>query len=207
MACGIGDCIEIEKDHAAADDLEPAAAFPDPQLLVRAFAGQSDHLADFLLSDRDAPGVGGKCLVGKTEQRLREALRCIEKQNVLEMLSSGPESRTEKLNDLDRDLRFAMQQLEKIASAEGHELAIRYGDRIRCSRLPVQQSHFAEQLPIAQNVEHGLPTVVSRYGDFDTAAADRVEAVAGIALLEDDLPALEDCGSGDRAQSAKIPAP
>src|SRR5215467_62089 len=207
MACGIGDCIEIEKDHAAADDLEPAAAFPDPQLLVRAFAGQSDHSADLLLGDRDPPGVGGKCLVGKTEQRLREPLRCIEKQYVLEMLSGGPESGTEKLNDLDRDLRFAMQQLEKIASAEGYELAIRYGDRIRRSRLPVQQSHFAEQLPIAQNVEHGLPAVFPRHGNFDTAAADRVEAVASVALLEDDVPALEECGSSDCAQSAKILVP
>src|SRR5262249_55455493 len=93
---------------------------------------------------------------------------------------------------------------EKRAWVGGSELAIRYGDCIRRSRLPVQQSYFAEQLSFAQDVEHGLPAVFSRCRDFDTAVADRVEAGACIALFEDDVPASEDCGSSHRAQQAKI---
>ena len=95
------------------------------------------------------------------------------------------------LHELERDLRLAAHQVEEIAALDHHELAVGHGGRVGRARPAVQQGDFPENLALADQIEDGVLAVRGRHADLHRSGADRIEAVAGIALNEDGVAATD----------------
>src|SRR5258707_15481497 len=61
----------------------------------------------------------------------------------------------------------------------------------RRMRLTAQERHFAEKVSGLNVIEHFLPAAATLLGVFDRAFAYQIKRVAQVALLKDDIAALE----------------
>jgi len=85
----------VQHDDRAVFEADPVPHRPGAQLLVDALAGHADHLADFLLGDRDGQAVLG-CLVplGEPNQGTGEPPRQILQDDLLDLVGGPAQPRT-----------------------------------------------------------------------------------------------------------------
>src|ERR1700739_4360050 len=77
----------VQHDDGTVFEANPVARGPGPQLLVDAFPGHADHLADFLL--RDGNGAAARCKLvffGKPDERTGEPARQILKNDLFDLV-------------------------------------------------------------------------------------------------------------------------
>src|ERR1700694_5909925 len=86
-----GQCLKrlgIEHDDNAVLEANPFAGRPGPQLLIDALPGPADHLAYFLLGDRDRAAPGREFVfLGQANERAGEPARQILKNNLLDLVA------------------------------------------------------------------------------------------------------------------------
>src|SRR4029077_17056566 len=103
----------------------PAARSPGSQLLVDAFARHPDHLADFLLGDRDDASLRRVLvLVAQAKQRARETARKVLKDDLLDLIAGPAQPPAQQCDQLHRDRRLAAHEGNEFASVNGEELSI-----------------------------------------------------------------------------------
>ena len=89
-----------------------------------------------------------------------------------------------KLDDLDRDLRLALEMAEKILAPQHEQFGRLAGGGVRGAALAVEHGDLAEQVAGAHEIQRQAAAVGGAGLDPDLAAADPEQGVAGIALLE-----------------------
>ncbi len=83
---------------------------------------------------------------------------------------------------------------------------LRVGQRRRAgaARQTVEQRHFADHLPVLEEVDRRLPGIVGGQVDADDAGDDDIEAVRLVALVEQCLGRREIALAGDPGEPAKV---
>src|ERR1700739_376892 len=82
--------IGVQHDDGTVFEANPVAPGPGPQLLVDAFPGHADHLADFLLRDGNGAAARRKFVFfGKPNERTGEPARQVLQNNLVDLVA-GP---------------------------------------------------------------------------------------------------------------------
>src|ERR1700732_2067205 len=182
----------IQHHDGAVFEANPIARRPGPQLLVDAFAGHADHLADFLLGDGDAAAALRQLVpFGQTNQRAGEPAWQILKDNLCDLVAGPSQARAEQLDEFHRQLRLASHKGKKFAAVDHENFAIGIGCGIGGPCLAVEQSDLAEDLAGTDEIQNRAAAVGRGDADLHRAADHRNQAVAGISLGEDRRPPLQ----------------
>src|SRR5437016_7454647 len=93
---------DIQHNDCAMFEANPAPGGPGPQLLVDALPGHADHLADFLLGDRNRTAWLKLALFRQTDERAGEPARQILKDDLFNLLAGPAQPPAKQLNKLHR---------------------------------------------------------------------------------------------------------
>ena len=137
----------IENDDSAVFEANPAAPSPNPQLLVDAFPGHADHLADFLLRNGNRPPARHVLvLLGQTNQRAGEPARQILQDHLLNLVAGPPQPHAQQLDEFHRQFRLIAHEGKKLAAIDRENFATGIRRCVGRSCLPIENRHLAEDL-------------------------------------------------------------
>src|SRR5271154_5092517 len=115
---------DIQHNDRAMLEANPIPGGPYPQLLVDALPGHADHLADFLLGDRDGTTCGLKlALLRQTYQRAGKPTRQVLKNDLFDLLAGPSQPHAEQFDELHRQCRLAFHERKKFAPVNDENLA------------------------------------------------------------------------------------
>src|SRR5258708_15690297 len=98
-------------------EADPVACRPGSQLLVDAFAGHADHLAELLLGNSDgSASLRELVFLGQTKKGAGQPARQILKDNLFNLITGRSQPRAEQLDELHRQRRLASHKGKTIAA-------------------------------------------------------------------------------------------
>src|SRR5216683_553975 len=167
-------------------ETNPVAGGPNPQLLVDAFPGHADHLADLLLGDGDR-SAARRVLVffGQPNKRAGEPAGQVLKDDLFDLVTGPPQLRAKQLDEFHRERRMASYKRKKFAAIDHKDLAIRNCRGVGCPRLPIEHRDLSDDLAGADQIKNRAAAVGRGDADLHGAADHGDEAVAGISLGDD----------------------
>src|SRR5579871_2645935 len=183
VACDRGQLGYVPQQDAAALQVQNAVLPPGLQLAVDALARCADEDAELLLRDMH---LGAK-IGGERAEPPREPHRQGLQHRFLHPLALPADALAEQLNDLDRDLRLALEMAEKILPPQHYQLGSLTGSRIRGTALAIEDGNLAEQIARPHEIQGQAAAIGGPGLDADLPAANPEQRIAGIALLEQHL--------------------
>ena len=151
---------EVEHDDGAMFEANPVASSPGAQLLVDALAGHADHLADFLLGDRDGAAALRRLVpLGETDQGAGKPARQILQDDLFDLVRGPAQPRTQQFDEFHRQRRLAPHEWQELAAVDDENLAIAVGGGICGPRLAIEHGDFADNLAGADQVENRAAAV------------------------------------------------
>src|SRR5882757_6578146 len=128
---------------------------------------------------------------GERAEPSRQTNRQRLQHRFLHPLAHPADPLAQQFDQLDRDLRLALEEGEKVLPPQHEQFAWLTGGRIRGAALAVEHCDLAEQFAGAHEIQRQAAAVGSAGLDPDLTAANAEQGVAGIALLEQDLAERE----------------
>ena len=114
-----------------------------------------------------------------------------QEQRFFHALVSRPNPPAQKLDDLHRKMRLALEISQELIPGQHEQLGFLRGDRIGRARPAVEQRDLAEQVAGAEHVDDQTLAALGAAFDADLPAANAVERVADVALDEQHLAGRE----------------
>src|ERR1700676_1326156 len=144
----------IQHHDGAVFEANPVARRPGPQLLVDAFAGHADHLADFLLGDGDA-AAALRSLVPfrESDQRAGEPARQILKNDLFDLVAGPSQPRAKQFYELHRQRWLASHKRNEFATVDDKDFTIGVRGRVGGPLSPVEQGDFPEYLTRSDQIQ------------------------------------------------------
>ncbi|EKV25961.1 hypothetical protein C882_3376 [Caenispirillum salinarum AK4] len=174
-------------------------------MLVHAFARDADDGAQLLLRqlhvDAHPRARGNAEGPHQVAQGPRQPGRRFQEQGVLQVRACAAQALAQDSQKPPRDLGVGLQMGQEGLALEHQQVAGHQGGGIGRAGLAVQQADLAEHLSGADDVEDQFLAVGGIGGNLHLPARDRDHAVAGIAALEDHLPAFHTPGDGLRRET------
>src|SRR5579863_7645755 len=173
--------LDIQDDDRTVFETNPATGRPGAQLLVDAFAGHADHLADFLLSDRDrAATLRGLMSFREANQRAGEPARQVLKDDLFDLVAGPSQPAAKQLDELHRQRRLASHKRNEFTAVDDEDFAIGVRDRVSGSLSSVEQGDFPKNLAGPDQIQNRAAAIGRRDAHLRGTRYDHVQTVAGI---------------------------
>src|SRR5438105_6039935 len=105
----------------------------------------------------------------------------------LHPLALPADALTQQLDDLDRDLRLALEMAQEILTPQHEQFGRLAGGRVRRAALAIEHCDLAKEIAGAHEIQR-QPAAVGRAGlDAALAAAYLATGIPGLAFLEQDF--------------------
>src|SRR6266404_575233 len=126
-----------QHDDGAMFEPHPVARCPGSQLLVDAFPRHADHLADFLLGDRDGAALRFKLVFfGEPKQCAGQTARQVLEDDLFDLVAGPAQPRAQQFDKLHRERRLAAHKGNEFATIDDEKFAVGIGGAIGRSWLP-----------------------------------------------------------------------
>ena len=120
--------------------------------------------------------------LGQAQQTTGEPRRHAEQRGFFGQSAGPANALAKKLQQVGDELRFTLQQGQKVLAQDDHELGGRGGAGRGRAVMPVQQGNLAERIARLHDVEKHLLAIRRSRADANLARDHAVQRVAGIRL-------------------------
>src|SRR5882757_8624745 len=178
----------VANDKMATSLIKDAPVAPCGQLHAHPLTRRAEHARELRMGNADGLERRRSMVMRRGHQLLGQSPGEIQEGRVGNVLGGPPQARAQKLDDARHCLRPLPEKGQEL-TARNEEQAARIARHGRCGApFAVQQGDLAEEFSRAEDVEDQLLAIHGVHGESDAARQDAVEAVAGIALLEEYAP-------------------
>src|SRR5262245_49767476 len=187
--------LHLDQHHRTRFEPQPAAHGEVGQRLVDRLAGGADELGQLLLGEvvMDVDAVVGSAAepARQVEQRLRDPSGYIGEHQVGDDIAGLAEPGGELVEQGPGDARLILEPAQQLVVAQAHQGAGRDRGGRRRSRTGIEQGQLAEHLSRSQDGQQVLAAVGGGPAELDLAVGDDVEAIPGVAFVEEHVAASD----------------
>src|ERR671934_200934 len=194
--------LAVEDRDAAARDLDDAPLLERREHAVHRHACGADHRGEVVLRELDLGG--GAVHLGEIEERLRDAARYVQEDEILHARGRAADRPREQSQHLAHRLRRALEEREELVAADEQALAVADRHDGRGPWGVVEERELAEHLAGAEQCDDSLLAVLVRQRDLRRPRHEDIEVRGRIAAVENRLGRREAPRPHPRGERAPI---